>query len=106
VLIRTDSAGIEVDLPATPYDLGISCSDANDLRVRGVLTFTARDSGLGFVFFNARISWWTDAYWNRVYITCPSWLLPETGASWLVTPILNGAYTVRLPLLLRAPGGQ
>jgi hypothetical protein len=44
---------------------------------------------LGFILFNAPNSWWTDMYWNLVYITCPSWLLSETAASWLITPILN-----------------
>jgi len=45
---------------------------------------------LGFVFFTARESIWTDIFWCAVMITCPSWELPETGWSWLVTPALNG----------------
>jgi len=44
---------------------------------------------VGFVLFSAPNSWWTDMYWNLVCITCPSWLLPETSANWLITPILN-----------------
>jgi hypothetical protein len=43
-----------------------------------------------FLLFNARESIWTDIYWYAVYVTCPSWLLPETQLSWLVTPSLNG----------------
>ena len=46
---------------------------------------------LSFIFFNASNSWWTDMYWYLVYLTCPPWLLPESSASWLITPILNAA---------------
>jgi hypothetical protein len=46
---------------------------------------------LGLILFNAHNSRWTDMYWGLVDITCPSWLLPETSASWLITPILNAA---------------
>jgi hypothetical protein len=45
---------------------------------------------VSFVFFNASESIWTTVYWYTVYVTCPSWLLPETKLSWLVTPLLNG----------------
>jgi hypothetical protein len=44
---------------------------------------------LSFILFNAPNSWWTDMYWNLVYITCLSRLLPEYSASWVITPILN-----------------
>jgi hypothetical protein len=47
---------------------------------------------VSFIFFNARESKWTDIYWYTVYVTCPSWLLPETQFSWLVTPLLNGVF--------------
>jgi hypothetical protein len=45
---------------------------------------------LGFAFFSAPESVWTDIFWRSVYVTCPSWLLPENSLSWLVTPLLNG----------------
>jgi hypothetical protein len=45
---------------------------------------------LGFILFNMKQSIWTDLFWYAVYVTCPSWLLPENGASWLITPLLNG----------------
>src|SRR5579862_29791 len=44
----------------------------------------------GFVFFTAPQSVWTDIFWYAVYVTCPSWLLPENSASWILTPTLNG----------------
>ena len=46
---------------------------------------------LGFIFFNAPQSSWTDLFWALVYITCPPWLLPETSLApgWVVAPILN-----------------
>jgi len=43
----------------------------------------------GLVSFNARQSKWTDLFWYSVYLTCPPWLLPESGLSWIVTPALN-----------------
>jgi hypothetical protein len=47
---------------------------------------------MGFIYFNAPQSKWTDLYWNIVYITCPPWLLPEAPYAWLSsleTPIAN-----------------
>ena len=44
----------------------------------------------GFVLFNAPQSIWTDIFWYAVYVTCPSWLVPENSASWILTPTLNG----------------
>jgi hypothetical protein len=44
---------------------------------------------LGFALFTAPNSWWTDAFWDAVYISCPPWLLPENTLSWLLTPVLN-----------------
>ncbi len=55
---------------------------------------------LSFIFFNAPNSWWTDAYWYLVYITCPSWLVPETSASWLITPILNACLYGSVALII------
>jgi hypothetical protein len=46
--------------------------------------------GAGFVLFNAPQSTLTDMFWYAVYVTCPSWLLPENSASWILTPTLNG----------------
>ncbi len=56
--------------------------------------------GVSFFFFNARESLWTDLYWYAVYVTCPSWLLPENQYSWLVTPALNGLLYACLALLI------
>ena len=46
---------------------------------------------LGFIFFNAPESRWTDRFWALVYITCPPWLIPETSLTpgWVIAPILN-----------------
>ena len=44
---------------------------------------------LSFVLFNAPQSRWADAYWDAVYVTCPPWLLPESAASWVLTPVAN-----------------
>jgi len=46
---------------------------------------------ISLITFNAPDSVWADRYWKLVYITCPSWLLPENGASWLITPLVNAA---------------
>jgi hypothetical protein len=55
---------------------------------------------LGFIFFNARESTWTDIYWYAVYISCPPWLLSETRISWLITPLLNGVLYAGVVLLI------
>jgi hypothetical protein len=61
---------------------------------------------LSFILFNAHESLWTDIYWYLVYITCPSWLLPESSLSWLVTPLLNaclyGSIAMVIVLIRRA----
>jgi hypothetical protein len=57
---------------------------------------------VSFIFFNARESIWTDIYWYTVYATCPSWLLPETKLSWLVTPLLNGVFYAGIALSISA----
>ena len=47
---------------------------------------------LGFVFFNAPESRWTDLFWFLAHTTCPFLLLPETSigwVDWLDAPILN-----------------
>jgi hypothetical protein len=53
---------------------------------------------VSFIFFNATDSIWTDIYWYTVYATCPSWLLPETKFSWLVTSLLNGVFYAGIAL--------
>jgi hypothetical protein len=57
---------------------------------------------VSFIFFNARESIWTTIYWYTVYATCPSWLLPETDFSWLVTPLLNGVLYAGIALSISA----
>lgn len=57
---------------------------------------------VGFIFFAAPQSVWTDIYWYAVYVTCPPWLLPETRLSWLVTPLLNAGLYAGLALAVRA----
>src|SRR5260370_40595358 len=44
---------------------------------------------MSFIFFTAPNSVWTDLSLKLVYITCPPWVLPENGASWLITPLAN-----------------
>jgi hypothetical protein len=44
---------------------------------------------VSFIYFGTPNSRWTDLFWNVVYITCPSWLLPENNWSILTTPLAN-----------------
>ena len=46
---------------------------------------------LGFLYFSAPNSAWTDAFWVAVYISCPPWVLPENSYSAVLTPLLNAA---------------
>ena len=55
---------------------------------------------LGFIFFNAPESRWTDLFWVLVYIACPPWLLPETSISWAGTPLLNACLYGALALVI------
>jgi hypothetical protein len=44
---------------------------------------------IAFVFFTAPESTRMDLFWYAVYVTCPPWLLPESSASWVLTPVAN-----------------
>ncbi len=57
---------------------------------------------MSFIFFFAPNSVWTDRYWKLAYITCPSWLLPENGASWLITPLVNAVLYGCVALIILA----
>ena len=59
---------------------------------------------LAFALFNARESIWSNIFWWSVYVTCPPWLLPEGALSWLITPLLNGAFYAGLALLVSNAG--
>jgi hypothetical protein len=44
---------------------------------------------LGFLTFNGPEGRLSTAFWNAVYITCPSWLI-DVEPGWILTPLLNG----------------
>jgi hypothetical protein len=54
---------------------------------------------LGFVNWNAK-GHWADMFWRLVYLTCPSWLLPENGLSWLITPAVNAVMYAAIAAIL------
>ncbi|HTC93439.1 MAG TPA: hypothetical protein VK699_08305 [Terriglobales bacterium] len=44
---------------------------------------------LGFIFFNARNSRWTDFFWNAYHFSCPFWNI-QGDIGFILTPLLNG----------------
>jgi hypothetical protein len=44
---------------------------------------------LGFVYFNVPEGAFSRAFWQAVYLTCPSWRI-DGYKSYLLTPLLNG----------------
>jgi len=44
---------------------------------------------LGFVYFNVPEGVFSRAFWQAVYLTCPSWRI-DGYKSYLLTPLLNG----------------
>lgn len=55
---------------------------------------------MGFAFFTAPESRWTDLFWYSVYVTCPPWLLPENSWSMWITPIANAALYGLIAILI------
>jgi hypothetical protein len=43
---------------------------------------------LGFIFFTAHESIWTDLFWDAVHITCPFWNIQGVPGL-ILTPLLN-----------------
>jgi len=44
---------------------------------------------LAFIFFNAPEGWFSRAFWNAVYFTCPFWTM-EGEKALVLMPLLNG----------------
>ena len=69
---------------------------------------------LGFLLFNVPEGWFSRAYWNAVYITCPFWRISGEKALVLM-PLLNGcmyaiialaiAKATRSPSVTNRPSG-
>lgn len=53
---------------------------------------------VGFVFFSAQQSAWTNAFWIVVYLTCPTWVFPNFGM--VLVPLSNALLYVVLAALL------
>src|SRR5580658_8231674 len=54
---------------------------------------------LGFVYFNVPEGVFSRAFWQAVYLTCPSWRI-DGYKSYLLTPLLNGLMYAAIAAIL------
>lgn len=58
----------------------------------------------GFILFGSRESFWTRAFWDAVYLTCPVWVI-NTPYDVVFMPLLNaGVYFLAMSAILAVRG--